>query len=264
MNYDLIVIDVDGTLINSKREITQVTLSALDEVHKREIKVTLATGRNYNATRPFAEAIRASAPLILLNGARVEELGSRRVVASHNLPLRDARRALALVKEMGLHVDLHLDGQIYVERLSQDAIDSMKKDNVTALVVGDLLNFLGRDPTKLLIVGEPKRLNEFKKAYADRWDELPTMVKSEPNYLEILGPGVSKGNALKKVAHYMGIPLAKVMAFGDNPNDLDMIKAAGLGVAMGNAHPELKRVADLIADTNDNDGVAKVIREYIL
>ena len=264
MNYDLITIDVDGTLVNGEKEISEYTLKTLREVQKKGVKVTLATGRNYNAAHPFAEALEVDAPLILNNGARVQEALSGKIIAAHNLPLRDARRALTLANEMELHVDLHVNGKIYIEKISKDAIDSMKKDNVTALVVGDLLDFIQEDPNKLLIIGEPERLEEFKRTYDERWHDPPMLIKSEPDYLEVLGPGVSKGRALKKVTEYMNIPLNKVIAFGDNPNDLDMIETAGLGVAMGNAHPDLKKVADLIADTNENDGVAKVIKDYIL
>ena len=189
---------------------------------------------------------------------------SRDVFEYHPVIGYDAVRAITLAKEMGLHIDLHLDGHIYIEKLSQDAIDSMKKDNITATVVEDLLEFVHGDPTKLLIIGEPERLEEYKLTFASHWHDPPTLTKSEPNYLEVLGAGVSKGRALERVSDYTGIPLTKVMAFGDNPNDLDMIRTAGLGVAMGNAHPEVKKAADLITDTNDNDGVAKVIKEYIL
>ncbi|MBI4390754.1 MAG: HAD-IIB family hydrolase, partial [candidate division NC10 bacterium] len=92
----------------------------------------------------------------------------------------------------------------------------------------------------------------------------PHLVRSEPTYLEVLPPGVNKGAALAELARQLGIPLDQVVAFGDNLNDLEMVEAAGFGVAVGNAHPDVKARADLVAGTNNEGGMAAVIREVIL
>ena len=109
----------------------------------------------------------------------------------------------------------------------------------------------------------PEELAQFAQAYSERVNDA-VLVSSEANYLEILPAGVSKGNALKYLAEYLRIPLREIIAVGDNLNDVEMLSEAGLGVAMGNAHPELKKVADHVTDSNDNDGVAKLIEHYLL
>ena len=270
MRYRLIAADVDGTLVDDRRQIPPAVRGALADALAVGCRLTLATGRMYPSVLPYAEAVGTNAPLILYNGAALVERGTRRVTFRRCLPLADAHLALALLKEFPLHVNLYAGQGLYIERVTPAAMESMVKDGVTAEPVGDLVAFLKADPVKLLCIGEPVVLEAFRVAFlVERTRRglagpLPHLVRSEGTYLEILPPGVNKGAALAELARQLGIPLDQVVAFGDNLNDIEMLEVAGLGVAVGNAHPDLKARADLVAGTNNEGGMAAVIREVIV
>jgi Cof subfamily protein (haloacid dehalogenase superfamily) len=265
--YRLIVLDVDGTLVDRDRRISTATRQALEAAQGSGIRVTLATGRMYASARPYAEKIKADAPLILYNGARIQDPATRQVLYAAALPRPQALRALRLAQQFELHANLYLGEAIYIERISEVSRESARKDGVDQIPVGDLAAFLqGReeDPVKILFIGPGARLEAFDAAYRAGAQDLPHIVRSEPTYLEILRQGVTKGAALVRLCELLGIPPSAAVAFGDNLNDREMVQAAGLGVAMGNAHEELKRVAKVVAPSNDNDGVAAVLRAHVL
>jgi Cof subfamily protein (haloacid dehalogenase superfamily) len=268
-SYRLIVLDVDGTLVDRERRISPATQEALAAAQAAGIRVTLATGRMYASARPYAEKIKADAPLILYNGAAIQDPGGGRIWYSARLPREQALRGLRLARQHGVHVNLYLGDAIYIERVSDTSRESARKDGVEQTPVGDLPAFLESqqaDPVKLLIIGPPERLEALTAAYrsGERAEVLPHIVRSEPTYLEILRRGVTKGAALLRLCDLLGIPASAAVAFGDNLNDLEMIQAAGLGVAMGNAHPELKRAAKVVAPSNNDDGVAELLRTHVL
>lgn len=267
VRYRLIVLDVDGTLVDRERRISPDTLRALEAAQASGIRVTLATGRMFASALPYARKIRADAPLILYNGARIQDPINGAILYSAHLPRDQALRALRLAQQSGLHANLYLGEHIYIERVSETSRESARKDGVEQVAVGDLVGFLeGRqeDPVKILLIGPGERLEAFAAAYRAGTQDLPHLVRSEPTYLEILRRGVSKGAALLRLCELVGIPPSAAVAFGDNLNDLEMIQAAGLGVAMGNAHAALKQAARVVAPSNDEDGVAAVLRAHVL
>lgn len=264
MRYRLIYFDVDGTLVDDRRHVLASTREALGRANAAGIGIGLATGRKLDSALPHAEAVGADAPLILFNGARIQEPGTRRVLAHRNLPLRHALRALRLVKGFDIHCNVYVGDELYIESVNPTAIEYMAKDGVQAEEVGDMVDFLDTDPVKLLLIGEGGELEAFRRAYVKGRTDLPTIVRSEPTYLEILAAGTCKGSALVEVSGITGVSLDRIVAFGDNLNDVEMIEVAGLGVAMGNAHPDLKAVADVIAGTNETDAIAEVIDRLVL
>lgn len=261
--YKLIVLDVDGTLVDCERRISTRNLQALEAAKQRGLKVTLASGRSYESITPFARTIGVNAPLILYNGCRVQDFQTQRIYEDHCLPLVQAQRALKLIAGYDLHLNLYIHDRVYIRTLTEAAAASMKKDNVTAEAVGDLLAFLKEDPTKILLIGEPKLLRKFRREYLQGLALPPELVHSEPDYLEILPAGVSKGAALLAICQRLDILPQEVIAFGDGPNDLEMLRYAGLGVAVANARPEVKEAAELVTAANDQDGVAAALEKIL-
>jgi Cof subfamily protein (haloacid dehalogenase superfamily) len=264
MTYKLLVTDLDSTLLTTQRTLNSRTLRAFERAKQQGKYVTFGTGRNYLSSLPMIDTLEPNAPLILYNGSRVEEKYTRNLVYARNLPNEETLKAFKLNAQHHISILMYLDDEIYVETLTQEVLEFMEKEHIICYPVGDLQEFLGeRDPIKLLFIGEPERLARYARDYA-AIDGDTELVTSELNYLEILASGVSKGSALRYLADYLGISVDEIIAVGDNPNDIEMIRAAGLGVAVANAHPDVKRIADLITDSNDDDGVAKVIEEYLL
>jgi Cof subfamily protein (haloacid dehalogenase superfamily) len=269
-HYRLIVLDVDGTLVDRERRVSPDTLRSLAAAQARGVRVTLATGRIYASALPYVQRIKADAPLILCNGARIQDPGSGSILYASHLPRAQAARGLRLTRQFGVHANLYLGEGIYIERASEVSRESARKDGVEQVPVGDLVRFLEaqpEDPVKILIIGPGERLDALAAAYragGSGAEDVPHLVRSEATYLEIQARGVTKGAGLLRVCEILTIPPSAAMAFGDNLNDLEMIQAAGLGVAMGNAHADLKRAARVVAPSNDEDGVAAVLWSHVL
>ena len=263
MGIRLCYFDVDATLVDPGRPIPEKLQEALSRCRERGSRLSRATGRTYDSARPYARAIEADAPLILYNGARIQQPDTGEILYDKKLDLEEALTGLELVKRYGLHVNLYLDDVIYIERESEVSRVSAQKNGVGQKPVGDLAGFLKARPTKLLIIGPGEKL-EALWADFDRQPHGSEVVRSEPTYLEILPAGVNKGAALKEVSRITGVPLSAMAAFGDSNNDIEMLQAAGLGVAVGNALDNVKAVADYVAAADNGLGVAEGLLEKVL
>ena len=262
--YRAVYFDVDGTLVDSQRRLHPATVATLHALGDLGIRRGLATGRAFPSAAPYARALAADAPLVLYNGARVVEPASGAVLAARDLPLEHARRALELAAAHDLHVNCYLHDRLYVARLGRRAKASVAKDGLDAEPVGDLLAFLERDPVKLLLIGLAPACDAFKAALEAACAGLPApplVVRSEPEYVEVLGHGAHKGSGLLRACAAAGLEPAQVVAFGDGLNDLELLEAAGLGVAMGNAHPEVRARAERVIGHHDTDALAVALAE---
>jgi Cof subfamily protein (haloacid dehalogenase superfamily) len=263
MGIRLCYFDVDETLAIPGRGIPDELLGILARCRGRGIRLGLATGRKYDSALPYARAIGAEAPLILYNGARIQEPGDGEILFDRKLGLQEAVSVLKLVKKHDLHVNLYLDDVIYIERETEVSRESAEKDGVVQEPVGDLVEFLKSEPTKLLIIGPGEKLIDLWADFGKN-PHTAEVVRSEPTYLEILPAGVSKGAALREVSRLAGVPLAEIAAFGDSNNDVEMIEAAGLGVAVGNALSNVKAAADYVAAAGNGLGVAEGLLAKVL
>ena len=263
MRFRLCYFDVDETLLDERQVIVPALADAIARCHAAGIRLGLATGRMLESARPYATAIGADAPLILYNGARVQDAATGEVLYDRTVDLQDARRALALVRGLGLHVNVYLDDRIFIERETATSLESARKDGVRQRPVGDLLAFLDRPPTKLLVIGDGPDLDRLWTLFDDE-PHSATLVRSEPTYLEFLPEGASKGVALAEVSRLTGVPLAQVAAFGDSNNDTQMLVRAGLGVAVANALPAVKAASDYVTARERGEGVAEALLKFVL
>lgn len=274
--FRLLVADIDGTLVTSNREITPGVLGAVREAQTRGVRVCLATGRIWPSAEPYFRRLGADPPAILYNGGLVYDFVTHRVLRRVPLARDHARAVLEILRGIPqVQPHLYVDDRVYIGRLNAASDRYRRKDSLEVHEVGDLLAFLPPDPRtipagrvqgepmKILIIGaRPDLLQAVERIRA-----LPMPVNwvfSEDTYLEVLPAGSSKGEALAFAARQLGIALDQVIAVGDNLNDLDMIRRAGLGVAMGNAPDDLKQHADYVTATNDEEGLREVIERFIL
>lgn len=264
IRYRLVVADIDGTLVTRAREITPGVLAAVRTAQAEGVRVCLATGRIWPSARPYFEHLDADPPAILYNGGLVYDFRTDTVLRRTNLEYAHARAVLEILREVPeVQPHLYAGDRIYTGRINELTDRYRRKDSVQVEEVGDLVAFLPRDPMKILIVGARPDLERV----VSRIRTIPMPINtvfSEETYLEILPAGSSKGAALEFVAAHLGIPLADVVAVGDNLNDLEMLRTAGLGVAMGNAPEALKAAAAVVTRTNDEEGLRDVIEQFIL
>jgi len=268
--YRLLVTDVDGTLLDRRHQLPAENVAAIRALKGSGILFTLATGRIELAVRPFVEALGLKTPLILYNGARVVDPTTGECLWQAHLPPDSVETALGILRELPVDVNLYSEGRLYVEAVTPRVQDHLNKDKVAAREVGDLLAFFRNGcpgpVTKLLIIGEEPAFEAFARELERRLgDPMPVhLVSSDPIYLEMLPAGASKGEGLRWLCRLLGVPLEQVVAVGDAPNDIDMIEAAGLGVAVANAHPDVLAAADYVAPACDEGAVAHVIRRFFL
>jgi Cof subfamily protein (haloacid dehalogenase superfamily) len=264
MRYRLLVTDIDGTLVTSAREITPAILQAVRAAQHLGVRVCLATGRMWPSGEPYFRRLGADPPAILYNGGLVYDFPTGTVLRRIPLAYAHARAVLELLREIpAVQPHLYVNDRVYTAGPNKHTDWYRRKDGVQVEEVGDLVAFLPPEPMKILIIGAPPDLVTVR----DRIRALPLPIHtvfSEKTYLEILPEGSSKGAALEFMAQHLRVPLADVIAVGDHHNDVEMIRAAGLGVAMGNAPAELKAVAKYVTATNDEEGLAEVIHRFIL
>ena len=248
----LLVFDLDGTLLDRQHSLAPDLVSLLCSLHELGIETTLATGRVFAAAAPFIETLNIRIPVILYNGALLATPeGSP--LSVQRLGRQAALDALKFAREFAVHPQAYLhptESFYYASTLTEPLEAFSNKDGIPAKEVGDLATYLGDayiDPMKLLIIGAREELLRLRQRFQDEHPE-PTCVLSERNYLEILAPGVSKGAALRELCGTLGIPLERVIAFGDNLNDLEMIRIAGTGVAMATSPACMQREADIVLE----------------
>ncbi len=262
----LIVIDLDGTLLNSKMELTERTEKAIKAAMAQGVQVALATGKSRNAAKHLLERLSLNAPGIFLQGLVLYDANGK-VTSQTTLSPEIARRVITYAEDRGFSIMMYSGERILTRAPEPRVVEAMRKYHETVEVVGPLQNLLDSMPVhKLVAVG-----NDGRSVKALRWQlnaqfagRARLVQAGIAEMLEILPPGASKGTALKTLTKDLRIPADHVMAIGDAENDMEMIQYVGLGVVMGQAEQAVKDVADYVAPTNDEDGVAEAIERFVL
>ncbi|MDQ0285133.1 Cof subfamily protein (haloacid dehalogenase superfamily) [Desulfofundulus luciae] len=265
--YRLLAVDLDDTLLDKDLRISEDNRRALALARRAGVVVTLATGRMYRATLPFARELEIDAPLITYQGALVKHAVTREVVVHRPVPLACAMDIIARVQSRGYHINIYLDDHLYVERHTDESRLYQSISGVQARAVGPLVPFLKearQDPTKVLVIAREEKLDELATELRPLYGDNLHITKSKPYFLEFSHPQATKGHALAAVAAAYGFKPGEVIAVGDSYNDLEMIEWAGLGVAVANARPQVKARADYVTASNEDGGVARVVEKFIL
>jgi Cof subfamily protein (haloacid dehalogenase superfamily) len=264
VGYRLVVVDLDGTARSRRLGITDGVRRAVADAQARGVRVCVATGRMWRSAEPWVRSLGADSPVILYNGGQVLDFAERRTLYERRLPRAAARAALALIAgRPDVQPHLYLQDRVYAPRRHPLSDAYVLDDGLAYDVAPDLAGLLVDDPHKILVIGSPADVDALGAEV--RAAGLPVhAVTSEPTYLEILPPGISKGTALAALLAALGLSRAEVVAVGDNWNDLEMIEAAGLGVAMGHAPAGVRARADFVCGTAEEEGVRQVIERFVL
>lgn len=268
MDYKLIVLDIDGTLTNSKREISPLTRYALLEAQRQGKKVILASGRHPIGIKHIAKDLmldQNGGYIMAFNGGIIIDCSTGQTVVSKVFPIEYLTDIVGVLKESNITINTFDDKNIISDNKIND-YTYVERDvlKINMVVVDDFVSAIKFDINKILLSGEPDELDKYKEILSMRYDGLLDIYKSAPYFLEIMPFGVSKGSMLHMLADKLGVERDEIVAFGDNYNDMTMIGYAGFGVAMGNAEEDVKKIAKYVCDSNDNDGIAKTIERYVL
>ncbi len=268
----LIALDLDGTVFNEKKEITSVVRSAIRSAIACNIIVMPATGRPMAGLPEDFLTIPGVTYALTSNGARIINIHTKKAVFEDTLPLSQALLILDYMAGYGYIPDVYIDGEVFVERTAY--VQVLKNFDLGGLLpyflksrqpVENLREYIekkGKNIEKInLMIQDQKKKQEMMQ---DLFRLTPVSISAGLSVnIEVTSKTVNKGTALIKFGEQLGIKKEQIMACGDNSNDLDMIKAAGIGVAMGNADKEIKAAANFITKTNEEDGVAYAIKTFI-
>jgi len=235
------------------------TTAALRAARAAGIHVVIATGRMYRSVRPYAEAAGIEAPLVCYQGAAVVDPGTSEWLLHEPIPLQLAREAIGAVEHEGFGLNCYVDDDLYVAAITEHARAYADFQDIPLHEVGDLLGWIERPPTKLVVVDDPARLDTLRPLLEERFGERLYIAKSLPYFLELASPAISKGTGLAFVAEHLGFAAEHTIAFGDGENDLELLDWAGFGVAVENAHEGLRTRADWICPGAADEGVAQVL-----
>ncbi|NLJ57093.1 MAG: HAD family phosphatase [Firmicutes bacterium] len=267
MKYKLLALDLDETLLNAEHKISPRNAAALRRAVEQGILVTIATGRMFSSTLPYARELQIDLPLITYHGALIKKAGGE-VFRHSPLPFEKALEILQIGTEEGLHLQVYVDDRLYAQEENDYTRYYQTIAPVSLGMVGNLPAFLAaeqREPTKLTIIDlEKRRLRRIQQQLQEKYGEDLFVLQSRPNFLEITAAEATKGQALRFLGEKEGIAPREMVAFGDSYNDVDMLKFAGLGVAVANAPQDVQAAADAIAGSNTEDGVARFIEEHLL
>ena len=270
MKIKLIATDLDDTLLGHGGVISERTERVIREVKSAGIIMAACTGRMYESAMNHIRELDLEDVIIFANGAMVREVRSDKVLLHRPLSLVKYQRLLDLAKRkswklIACHND-HLISDSWNSFLIKyrDKYLHDPKNVVGISVIGESFFRAAFCPEKILLIIDGPEIYTAQEFLRAEYGTEYEVAISTPPCLELTDKSATKGQALAWLAAYYAIPMSEVLAFGDSYNDLDMIKGAGIGVAMCNAVPDLLAVADYVTLSNDKDGVADYIEKYIL
>ncbi|WP_300348340.1 sugar-phosphatase [Clostridium sp.] len=265
--YKLVAIDMDGTLLRNDKSLSKETKEVIKEARKKGVKVVLATGRPVDGVKRYLEELdlwHDNEYVLTFNGAIIKEIGQDKVICRDTLKGTDLLELYEISKNVGLNIHaFSKDGCITPVMNEYTELEGkINGINVYETSYDDV------DPEeeiiKIMMIDKPEVLEEGIKKLPKEVYEKYTVVRSAPYFLEFLSKTCNKGEGVKSLAESLGIKREEVIAIGDAGNDIHMIEYAGLGVAMENAFDEVKKKANFITKSNEENGVAWVFEKFIL
>jgi len=276
MPIKLLALDIDGTLLTYRSELTPRTRAAIEAAQAQGVKVVLVTGRRFGSAHQLIQELQLDVMLISHNGALTKDVLTLETLGYHPLNVELAQQVVHAGRAFGADViccdDPHGHGVMVLEGISAQnrALHRyLEKYRHSIREVEDLLAYLDHDPIQIMFSGCCDPMDEFAEqlqtALGSQIQLFKTRYRSiDLTILDALSSTASKGDSLAEVASQHDIARAEVMAIGDNFNDLTMLRYAGKGIVMANAEDELKQMGFELTDSNEADGVAKAIEKHIL
>ena len=265
MSIKLFVSDIDGTLVISGKYPSEKTVQAFKKMTDAGIMATVATGRMYRAALPMAQAVGIKVPIITYNGALIKSADGEILYSNYLAP--------ELVEEL---VEYFAEKNVHLQTYSEDKLRYAEHNKFSEMyeaaqkVLGDavgwenLKKFTSQVCKVLAIFENEEANNKFSEKLKEKFAGKIDVTRSSPLIAEIINPGISKAAAIKILAQKFGFERSEVAAIGDGDNDLEMLSAAGMSIAMGNANDKVKAACKFTTGNCEDDGLAQAVDKYIL
>ncbi|MBR1866130.1 MAG: HAD family phosphatase [Lachnospiraceae bacterium] len=263
----VLILDIDGTLTNSKKEITPNTIEALLELQRKGHTIILASGRPTHGVKWISDILqleRYGGYVLCFNGARITKIGTNEIVYQRCFPKECIAPLYTYAREhdMGL-VTYEGDTVIAATRIDEHMEFEARLNRMELRQVDDFVSYVDFDINKCLFTASVDVAPELEQDLVKRYENALSIYRSEPFFIEAMPPGVDKAASLEHLFRNIGVAREDTVACGDGFNDMSMIRYAGVGVAMANAQEEVKKVADVITKaSNDEDGLLEIIERY--
>lgn len=266
MDIKAIFLDLDGTLNNDDKIITPKTKAALMDAQRRGIRIVLASARpapGLYKERDALEISRYGGILMSYNGGRIADAATGKVLFETAMDMEETRGVLRFLETLPVTPILDDGKQFYVTDAQGYKVRYECQNNrMECTLVKNLADFLHFSPVKILMSADPAEIRRIQKVIAERLPPSLTVVQTAPFYLEVIPASINKGQGLLDTCRALMIDRLETVAFGDAENDIPMLRAAGIGIAMGNAAPSVKAAACHVTDTNNHDGIALWLNAY--
>ena len=269
-NIRLLVLDIDGTIVGESNRVPESVIQAINLAQRRGVTVAIATGRSYRSSLEAYDSIGSTLPLICHEGALIREPNTRFVHRHWRLEVRIVKQMLDYLDRSseGSRVSFYcfIEDDLYVWNLNGNALEHPDGSIMKPIVVNDLRQLLNQAPTKVMVLSDDYQvIARLRSQLRNTYSRVQVTQTTSVTVLEALHPAANKGLAVSWMAEkVMALEARNVLAVGDALNDIEMLEYAGIGVAMGNAPPEVKAIADWVAPPIEEDGVARTIEKWIL
>lgn len=268
MKRKVLVLDIDGTLTNSHKDITPATKTGIQAILKKGHLCVLASGRPAPGMRRYEHELeleKYGGYLLAQNGARILASHTGEVIYQKALPLEIVPGLYEFARENGCGLATH-KGNAVITAFAPDVYVSLEAriNGMPMRQVENFGDFVDFDIYKCFMTAEDGKAAVLERRLREIYGDKAAIYRSEPFFIEIVPKGVDKGDSLRRLMEHIGIPREDVVCCGDGFNDISMLRYAGVGVAMGNARQEVKDAADYVTATNDEDGIAQVIDRFFL
>ena len=267
MNYKLIAMDLDGTLNNDQKVITEKTKAALMAAQKAGLRLALASARPSPGLFKERDILRLqdhNGVLMSYNGGRIVDAATGKVLFETSMDLTETKHVLRQLESLPVTPILDDGAQFYVTDKNGFKVDyECRNNNMTCTEVENLADFLTFAPIKILMSVQPQQLKAVQRQIAAFLPPNLTVVQTAAFYLEVIPRAINKGQGIRDICSVLGMEPAEVISFGDAENDIPMLRAAGMGVAMGNAAEPVKQAADMVTLSNNEDGIAAALEKLL-
>ncbi len=257
----LIATDIDGTILRDNYVFTSEVKTCINKLGECGVKVVLVTGRMYGATRHIVKELGLKTPVVSYQGGLVKS--DEETIYERTLDVDSTKKVIDWTRKVGAHTNLYLNDELYVEHDSE-IVKRYIKQGISRYNVKSFDEVKLEKINKMILIDyeNPKKVTQWEKYLQKEFAHL-NIIKSTPYYCEVCNKEATKFHSVDFLRKHFGLEQEEVMTIGDQNNDLDLLRAGGIKVAMGNATPELKAVADYITDTVDNNGFVKAVERFV-